>query len=94
MDDVSDLKINERSDVEWPNLRVTKIENKKWDNWFISMCKYENWQNCEECGISNGQTISKFANFLVLDSIPNWKNSNNLLIFQAVKLWKLVNFSI
>ena len=28
MADVSELKINERSDVEWPNLRVTKIENK------------------------------------------------------------------
>ena len=28
MADVSKLKINERLDVEWPNLRVTKIGNK------------------------------------------------------------------
>ena len=33
MADVSNLKINERSYVEWPNLRVTKIENK---NCFVS----------------------------------------------------------
>ena len=28
MADVSNLKINERLDVEWPNLWVTRIENK------------------------------------------------------------------
>ena len=28
MANILNLKINERSDVEWPNLRVTKIENK------------------------------------------------------------------
>ena len=44
MADVSNLKINERSDVEWPNLRVTKILNKNWDNWFISMGEYENYR--------------------------------------------------
>ena len=44
---VSNLKINERLDVELKNLRVTKIENKNWDNWFTSMGKYENWHNCE-----------------------------------------------
>ena len=31
MADVSNSKINERSDVKWPNLRVTKIANKNWD---------------------------------------------------------------
>ena len=28
MADVSNLKINERLDVEWPNLWVARIENK------------------------------------------------------------------
>ena len=28
MADISNLKINERSDIEWLNLRVTKIERK------------------------------------------------------------------
>ena len=47
MADVSNLKINERSNVERPNLRVTKIANKNWESWFISKGKYENSQNCE-----------------------------------------------
>ena len=29
MADVSNFEINERSNVEWPNLRVTRIENEK-----------------------------------------------------------------
>ena len=29
----------------------------------ISKIKYENWQNYEWCGISNGRTKPKFANF-------------------------------
>ena len=36
MADVSNLIINERSNVEQPNIRVTKIGNKTWENWFIS----------------------------------------------------------
>ena len=35
------------TDVEWPNLWDTKMGNKNWENWFTSMGKYENWQNCE-----------------------------------------------
>ena len=34
MADVSNLKINERSNVERPNLRVTKIGNENCENWF------------------------------------------------------------
>ena len=32
MADVLNLKINERANVEPPNLRVTKIGNKNWEN--------------------------------------------------------------
>ena len=32
MSDVSNSKINERSNVEQQSLRVTKIENKNWEN--------------------------------------------------------------
>ena len=32
----SNSKINECSNVERPNLRVTKIGNKNWENWFVS----------------------------------------------------------
>ena len=40
MADVSNLKINERANVERTNLRVTEIENKSWENWFIWKGKY------------------------------------------------------
>ena len=67
MVDISNLKINERSNVERPNLRVTEIGNKNWEHWFISKGKYENWQNYEKCEMSNGRTIPKLpiseANF-------------------------------
>ena len=36
MVDFSNLKINERLDEEWPNLWVTKIENRNWDNLYIN----------------------------------------------------------
>ena len=42
MSDISNLNINERSNVEPPNLRVTEIRSKIWENWFISKGKYEN----------------------------------------------------
>ena len=74
-----------------------KIEKIKRRNSFISKGKYENWQNCEWCEISNGQTIPKFFNFLNFDSFPKWKNSENLLIFQfrkfqELKFEKVANF--
>ena len=40
MVDVSNLRINQRSNVERSDLRVTKKENKNWENWFISKGKY------------------------------------------------------
>ena len=39
-------------------------------------------------------TIPKFANFWNFNSFPNWKNSENLLIFQIVKFWKFVDFPV
>ena len=71
-----------------------KIEKRKSLNSFISKDKYENQQNCEQCGISNGQTIPKFPNFWNFDSFQNLKNSENLLIFQVAIFWKFVNFPI
>ena len=61
MIDISKLRFHEHWYVERPNLLVlvTTIGNKKWENWFISNGNYENWENCEQCGISNGQTIPK-----------------------------------
>ena len=56
-------------------------------NSFISKGKYENRQNCEWCGISNGQTFPWYVNFFNFDNFPNWKNSENLLVFQVVKFW-------
>ena len=47
MADVSNLKINERTNVERLNLRVAKIGNKNCENGFITKGKYENWRNCE-----------------------------------------------
>ena len=67
MADISNLKINKRANVEQPNLRELLQQKMK----FISNGKYGNRQNCEWCGISNGRTIPKFANFLNFDNFPN-----------------------
>ena len=40
----------------------------------ISKIQYENWRNYEYCGMSNGRTKSKFANF--------W---NQIMVFQIEK---------
>ena len=67
MFDIPNLKINERANVERPNLpRVTTIENE-----IYIKSKYKNWQNCEWCRISNGRTIPKIANFWNFDDFPN-----------------------
>ena len=47
----------------------------------ISKIKNENWRNYEQCGISNGRTKPKFANF--------W---NQIMVFQIEK--KFPNFKI
>ena len=49
MADISNLKNNERPNVERLNFRVTTIENE-----IYIKGQYENRQNCEWCGISNG----------------------------------------
>ena len=68
MADISNLKINESSNVERPSLRELleykmKIVIIKRRNSFILKGKYENRENCESCGISNGRTIPKLAHF-------------------------------
>ena len=84
---ISNLKTNERANVERPNLRLPeqkmKTEKIKRRNSFISKRKYENWQNCEKYGISNGQKILKFANFFKFRQF-----------YKLKKFWKFVNFSI
>ena len=65
MAEISNLKINERSDIEWPNSRVTKIDNKNSDDWFMSIGKYENWQNYEESGYRKDGQFQK-CSILVL----------------------------
>ena len=50
--------------------------------------KYPHTLENENCGISNGQTIPKFANFGNFHNFPNWKNSENLLVLQFRKFLK------
>ena len=47
-------------------MSVTTIENK-----IYIKGQYENRQNCQWSGISNGRTIPKFANFWNFDNFPN-----------------------
>ena len=47
----------------------------------MSQGKYENWQNGEKCGITNGRTILKLANFWIL-----------ILVSQFVKFRKVRKF--
>ena len=48
--------------------RVTTIEKE-----IYIKGQYENRQNCDWCGISNGRTIPKCANFWNFDNFPNKK---------------------
>ena len=48
---------------KFPLEYVIKVEKLKRRNWFISKSRYEYWQNCESCGISNGRTIPKLPIF-------------------------------
>ena len=79
---LGNLKIDKRTNVERLSLRESlivkweiKIEKLKRRSWFISTGECENWRNCEYCGISNGQTIPKFANFF-----------SQILVFQIEKI--------
>ena len=80
--DISYLKINEGSNVEQLNLRVTKIGHKNWENWFLAKGKYENWKNCEKCGISNGRIISELSIFEAKVWFSILTFLRNSLIFQ------------
>ena len=75
-------------------IKFEKLERR---NSFISKNKYENWQNCDKCGISNGRTIPKLPIFGAKLWFLNWKKSRNFSIFQFGKLkkisiWNLGNF--
>ena len=48
-----------------------KIDKIKRRNSFVLKGKYENRQNCEWCGISNGRTILKISNFWNFDGFPS-----------------------
>ena len=78
MVDVSNFKINERSNVERSNLResVTKIGNRNWEVKVWKLAKLRVERNIE------WMNISKMYQFFWISCFPNWKNSKNLLIFQ------------
>ena len=98
MADISNLKIEERSNVERLLLRVPITNNETWEdkesNSFISKGKYKNRQNCEWCEISNGRTIPKFANFRNFNNFPNFKNSEIFLNFWSCKSLKICYFTL
>ena len=76
MADISNLKINEHSDEELPNLLRELIQ------WKIKIEKIPNieWTN-----------NSKICYLLEWYIFPNWKNSENLIIFKGGKLKKKIN---
>ena len=67
MSDVSNLKMNDRSNIEGGTYELLKseikIEKLKLRNWFTSKNKSESRPNSQWCGISNERTTPKFANF-------------------------------
>ena len=63
MTDISNSKINEHANVE---------------NEIYFEGQYENRQNYKWCGISNGRTIPKYANFWNFHNFPNQKENLNL----------------
>ena len=65
-----------------------KVEKLKRRNWFISKSKFENWQNCEKCGISNGWTIPKLPIFGAKLWFSGLKIFWNFIIFQFKQFQK------
>ena len=67
MADISNLKINERANVERPNLRESLQKKMK----FISKGNLKIGKIANYAEISNGRTIPKFANFWNFVNFPN-----------------------
>ena len=94
MADVSNLNINERSNVEQPNLRG----NENWENKISKLIYFKRqvWDSVKLRLVrrSNWQTIKRFADLSNFDKFRNWQNSENMLIFQFGKskkfpIWKI-----
>ena len=74
-----------------------KTEKIKRRNSFISKGKYEANMRIDKNASSAKYRMDKqFQNSLIFEisSFLNWKNSENLLVFQVVKFWKFYNFPI
>ena len=90
---ISNLKINEHSNVNRLNLRVTKVGNKNRENWFISKGKYENWKwRMRNQKIAN-ERIAKMRNIewtnnSKIDNVSSW-----ILVFQTEKIQEIFSFS-
>ena len=102
MAEVSKLRIHKRSNVEHLNLLVlvTEIENKNWENLFISNGKYKNWQTCEtnNSKIANSWSpilvcqIEKILEVLESSNLNHSKNSQ-LGKFQKFLIWNISKMS-
>ena len=67
MANISNLKINEPSNVERPNLRITTTENENWEDKpskFIYV-KGELWESAKLRVEPNIEWTKKFQNFLI-----------------------------
>ena len=85
MVDVSKLRIHERWNVESLNslVLITKIGNKNWENWLISIGQI--WELAKLREVAEYRMDEQFVNCQFLErnfSFPNGKNSRSLLIFQ------------
>ena len=58
----------------------------------MSKNKYENWQNCEKCGGSNGRTILKLPIFLATFWFSEVKKFKKLVTFAIWTITKIGNF--
>ena len=72
MADGSNLKINERWNVERPNLRVSKIENKNW----------------KDKGLKLIYIKGKIWESTTMRVVPNTAWTNNFKICQFLEFWK------
>ena len=82
MANISNLKINERSNVERPNLQVTTIENENWEDKaskFIYI-KGQIWESSKLRIVRNIEWTSNYKNLLIFGIS---------IVFQVQKILKI-----
>ena len=64
------------------------VRKRTWENWFISKCKYKNWQNCPFFSRILVLQIEKILEVYLFSNFENFKNFQ-LGKFQKLSIWEI-----